>query len=324
MTSLAFLAQYSVWPLFLIVQTTPFCNRACKPCVSQGKTRFYAEHFSGHLPADRFKEILISFRRKFWLKPHIHLFGGEPLCHPDFHLFLKYSQMYNYSPTLSTNGDFLAKYSELISKSSLTQLNISVNRLIEDDGIINSKFAEIIKIFMYQNRKKKVINLNYLIVPQTYRYVKDVIGYFNAHYVKGDFAYFTIQHLNMIEKDDIGAGGFNLKELADIIAGIKKLRLKFKLLFLPDIKSHDIEKYYSPGSVFGNRCFAPWVGLTIYPDLTVTPGGAALGCNFVLGNLLKESITEIWRGNRLRDFRLGLIKKGVPEICSRCCHKLYY
>jgi MoaA/NifB/PqqE/SkfB family radical SAM enzyme len=252
------------------------------------------------------------------------LFGGEPLCHPDFPLFLKYSQLYNYSPTLTTNGDFLAKYSELISKSSLMQLNISINGLIEDNGIINSKFAEIIKIFIYQNRKKKIINLNYLIVPETYRYLGDIIAHFNDHYAKDDFAYFTIQHLNMIEKDDIGTGGFNLKELADIIASIKKLRLKFKLLFLPNIKLHDIEKYYSSEGVFGNRCFVPWVGLTIYPDLTVTPGGTALGCNFVLGNLLKESVTDIWRGDRLRDFRLSLIKKGLPEICNRCCQKLYY
>jgi len=272
------------------------------------------------MPAIAFERILRSFR---YFKPHIHIYGGEPLLHPEFPLFLEYSKNYGYRPTLTTNGDYLDKYSEVIMQSSLSQLNISLNGIIEQSGNFNQNLQGTIKDFLDQNKGRKIINFNYVIEPEGYQYIEELVLYLNNNYKQKEFYCLALQHFNL-GPNDIVREKIGPSELFKLLIRIKRMKLKFKLLFLPDLKISDFKKYYETNHTFKNKCYVPWLGLNIYPDLTVTAGGGIFTCNYILGNLAQDSIIDIWRGSRLRDFCSRLIKEGLPHTCNRCCHKLYY
>lgn len=306
-------------PLFLLIHITLSCNKKCSWCY-ENYDEFY-KSFTIHMSIDMFKKILCNFG---YFKPHIHLYGGEPLFHPEFSLFLKYCKAYGYRPTLTTNGDYLNRYSDIIIQSSLSQLNISLNGLIDSQGNFNSEFQQIIKDFMKANKGRKIINFNYVIEPETHKYIEEIILFLNNSLKEKTFSYFVLQHLNLHLEDNIPSDDFNFIELANLLNRIKKMKLKFKLLFLPNIKIDDLAVYYKTEYTFKNKCYVPWLGLSIYPDLTVTGGGGIFACNEILGNLKRVSIMDIWKGAKLKNFCSRLIKEGLPEICNRCCHKIYY
>ena len=138
------------YPLFLLVNITLSCNRKCSWCY-ETHDEFYGS-LTVHMPVDMFKKILCSFK---YFKPHIHLYGGEPLYHPRFPIFLEYCKIHGYKPTLTTNGDYLDKYSKVIMQSSVSQLNISLNGIMDRNGNFNTKLQQIIRDFINLKRGKK-------------------------------------------------------------------------------------------------------------------------------------------------------------------------
>lgn len=307
------------YPLFILFHITLSCNRKCKWCY-QDKDDFYLSHRNTNLDVGIFRDVLASFKI---LRPHIHIYGGEPLLHEHFPLFLEYSKKYGYNPTITTNGDYLDKYSDDIIGGSMSQLNISIDGLIDTHGNIDIEQDDKIRKFISLNKGKKSINLNYVIKLDGNEHVEDLVLHFNNKYKEGDISCFCVQHFMLNEALDSKRKD-EFSNLSRLIIRLKKMDLRFKLLFLPDIKTSHMEKYYCTKDVFRNECYVPWLGLSVYPDLTVTSGAGVLGCNFILGNLAESSILDIWNGPRIRSFRSQLRTNGLPDSCNRCCHKVYY
>lgn len=63
------------------------------------------------------------------------------------------------------------------------------------------------------------------------------------------------------------------------------------------------------------QCILPWVWLDMEPNGEVCP--CFENCN-VLGNINNESLEEIWNGNKMKEFRLSLLKDGLPDSCFSC------
>jgi MoaA/NifB/PqqE/SkfB family radical SAM enzyme len=306
-------------PLFALVHITLKCNRECSWCYER-RDAFY-KSFSNHMSIGMFRKVLSCFKGS---KPHLHIYGGEPLSHPEFPRFLEYCKAGNFRPSLTTNGDYLDQYSELIIGSSLSQVNISVNAVIRADGSLNAPFQSKIRDFLERNQGRKIINLNYTIEPGTYGYLEEAAAFLTDGLRKNSFSVFVVQHFNSELTTGSGKSGFDICKLVDVLSRLRKTRLRSRLLFLPNIKIEDLEKYYATGTVFRNKCYVPWMGLSIYPDLTIAAGGGVFGCNRVLGNLNETGILDIWRSARFKDFRLRLARDGLPKECNRCCHKIYY
>ena len=299
------------------------CNRKCAWCY-QIHDEFYDCH-AGDMQVDAFERILFSLKNYSRLRPHIHLFGGEPLCHPDFAEFIRIAKIYNFSPTITTNGDYLDKYLGAIENSSISQINISLNRRfhISLEETYNSLVPAVIFL---RKQCRKIINFSFNLNPNEYYMLEDVVVFFNKIFKKGLVSTFTCQHymLNNIKP------GMRMETRIDPhiiklqLQRLKNAKLNFKLLALPNILLADLDRYYSSDFSFRNKCFVPWAGLSIYPDLEVTMGGGVLSCNKTIGNLNSESIKEIWHAYALRKFRRHLLDYGLEEKCNRCCQKLYY
>lgn len=318
---LFYLGKYLPNPLFLLIHITLLCNRKCEWCY-QSTDPFFSNH-NGRMPVDKFEKILSSMKG-FLPKPHVHLFGGEPLCHPEFPEFLKYCRKYGYQPTLTTNGELLEKHSNTILNSSLGQLNISVSRLFDKQGGINQALLSNIKFFTRLNEGKKTINLNFAVDFDNHDYLEKTILYFHNGFKRETFKYYVCQHFMSRDIVATNKKNFNIDTFKNNISRIKNMKLNFGLLFLPDIKVEDLEKYYYSDFAFKNMCYVPWAGMAIYPDLAVSGGGGVFACNKIIGDLNKQPIEEIWHGARLRDFRSKIVKEGLPSVCNRCCQKIYY
>ena len=66
-------------------------------------------------------------------------------------------------------------------------------------------------------------------------------------------------------------------------------------------------------------CVAPWATLCINAD------GAAIGCGcvdwqarHVIGDMHRQTIREVWVGNRAQEFRTSFSRRDIPELCSDC------
>lgn len=65
-------------------------------------------------------------------------------------------------------------------------------------------------------------------------------------------------------------------------------------------------------------CRFPWNSVCIYPngDLSPCPDFP----DYMVGNVTRDSFSQIWNGESFRQFRKVLAEKGRFPICSICCH----
>ncbi|MFA4989434.1 MAG: radical SAM protein [Candidatus Omnitrophota bacterium] len=307
-------------PVFILLHITLKCNRNCSWCYQ--KQDFFYQRHSGDMQPEAFERIISGLKRRFFLRAHIHLFGGEPLSHPQFPEFLKICGKYNYAPTITTNGDYLKQYLGLIKSSSISQLNISLNRPSYPSL---EEIYEPLVTSINSLTGGKIINLNFALTPGDYHLLEKVALFFSKKFKKGVVNSFTWQHfIPQAQPFSAKNEAINVSILAEQIKKLQREKINFKLFSLPHIALKDLRKYYHSAYRFRNKCYVPWFGLNIYPDLSVTPGAGILACNKILGNLNRESLQEVWGGKTMAAFRNSLLYRGPGTECNRCCHKLYY
>jgi molybdenum cofactor biosynthesis protein A len=110
---------------YLRISLTDNCNFRCVYCMPNEQMQFIPHK---HLmQADEIIEMAIVFVSLGVKK--IRLTGGEPLVRKDFPLIVKGLSALPVELTLTTNGVLLDKYLDLIKKSGITNLNISLDSL---------------------------------------------------------------------------------------------------------------------------------------------------------------------------------------------------
>ena len=84
----------------------------------------------------------------------------------------------------------------------------------------------------------------------------------------------------------------------------------------PKVKSGVLEPYYRPGSALEGRCLYPFL------YARVSYSGKAYFCPFIrieVGDLTKQSLEEVWTGERYVALRRTLVTNGIFPVCRRCC-----
>lgn len=311
-----YLERYIPFPFFLLVHVTLGCKKKCEFCY-QVRDPFFARH-EGIISLVDFKRVLTQASNSIY-KPHIHLIGGEPLNHPDFLHLLDLCRRHGFKPTFTTNGRELSKYKKILQSSNVTQINVSLST----DNVADPVPGHVLQAIKELSPQIS-FNLNCIVteasVPKFYYTVKRCSDLFAA----GEISLFVLQHWGFDRVDLEEALRIDVTTLKNQIEEIEKESLAFQFISLPDIKVEDIEGYYKNwGYPFKRKCYVPWLGLSIYPDLTVGPGGATFSCASPIGSLKDHSLGEIWHSPALRRFRQQ-IRKELPERCSRCCQNMYY
>jgi MoaA/NifB/PqqE/SkfB family radical SAM enzyme len=93
--------------------------------------------------------------------------------------------------------------------------------------------------------------------------------------------------------------------------------------FVPDVAPDKVPEYFTDFSkTFGHDlCPVAWYFAQIEPDGDVTFCGDFP--DYILGNVRKQTFTEVWTGEKAQRFREKLAKEPLP-ICNRCCGNFVY
>ncbi len=105
-----------------------------------------------------------------------------------------------------------------------------------------------------------------------------------------------------------------VEEVKEIKERIKNVPIKVR--FSPPLKLKDIEKRFNDDNfVYADKCFYPWYALRINPYGEVYP--CSMGVK--MGNIMEESLLNIWNGEEYIRFRKALRKEKIFPKCSKCC-----
>jgi radical SAM protein with 4Fe4S-binding SPASM domain len=76
---------------------------------------------------------------------------------------------------------------------------------------------------------------------------------------------------------------------------------------------------YAIKNSLDNHCWKMWHSCVVTWDGKVVPCCFDKDAHFVLGDLAKNSFSEIWNGEQYRQFRKSLLKsRSEIEICKNC------
>ena len=69
---------------------------------------------------------------------------------------------------------------------------------------------------------------------------------------------------------------------------------------------------------FDYKCNQPWGQMSVYSNGQVAPCCNTIGNNIPIGNVINESISEIWNGKKMQKIRKGFILNNPHSICKKC------
>ena len=314
------------FPVLVMAHLTLACQCACDMCYQRDADfRFQTPEW---MPLSRFDELLRQSRR-FLLRPLIHLYGGEPLIHPEFAEVLRRLDQRGFEATLNTNGELLERHAPQLAGSRVRMVNVSLDGLGADHDALRGRrglFDKALRgIRSLRALDDKIhVNINYVVNPKNAtRLYEDMIGFEGL--LRGTrIDYLSIEHLAFTRGMATYAQGVDVTRLHGELSRIRARDFPFPVSATPVVKLADLERYYGSMEPLDRvNCNVPWIALNVMPGGEVTPGGAMFACAEVVGDLGSEDLREIWNGASMRGFRRR-IRTSMPEDCMRCCHTLHY
>ncbi len=122
-----------------------------------------------------------------------------------------------------------------------------------------------------------------------------------------------------------GAKDVDVEGLLESQRAIKARDWRFPYIFIPNLPGEAaVREYYgNPSSLFGfTDCLAPYFMVLILPN------GDVATCrdypDYVVGNIRRQPLSEIFNNGRYRRFRQALKEEGLFPVCARCCGLMGY
>ena len=288
-------------PFSVQIDICSACNLKCNFCVhSDNKAVNDAGVKWGLMSYELFAKIVDDMKAS-WGNQQIkklRLFKiGEPLLHPDVCRMIAYAKEANIAEKIeiTTNGTLLTeKMSDELIKAGLDILNISINGINEQQYQqtcqYNMKFDEFRKqiAYFFHNRGECKVFLKY-----------SDIGYSESE--KKEFYHLFEDICDEIFVETISATLWQDTNIANNV-----------------VNAH-IGTY---GQLLEEKKVCPF----LFTTMIINDQGHVHMCcvdwkmKYVLGDLNKESIDSIWRGDKLKEYQMLHLKgmKNNIELCENC------
>ena len=296
----------SVLPLStpLVVQFFPVyaCNFTCKYCtfsIPKNQRGFISDKVV--MDFDLYRKCvdeLATFSSKVKTLRFVGM--GEPLIHT------RISDMVAYAVSKG-----VAERVEILTNASLLTHNLSDSLVVAGlDRIVVSLQGTTADKY----REVSNINLDFDTFLENLRYLYENKGQLQIH--------FKIIDLALDGKDDAVRFYETFGDYCDTI-GIEHAGPIYPGVAI----NEELEKDSHEVTQFGLRvskeeswiCPQPFFTLQINPDGNVVPCYSIV-YPVIIGNCIKETIVEIWNGEKLREFRLGTLAmaQDVCDVCVEC------
>lgn len=288
-------------PFSIAIEPTTACNLACPECPSGLKS---FSRPTGNLKEEFFKETIEALCKELVFL--IFYFQGEPYIHPDFLKMVRYAHNKNLYTITSTNGHFLnEENARKTVESGLDRLIISV------DGTSQEVYE--------QYRKKGQLE----VVLQGAR---NVVKWKKS--LQSKTPHLIFQFLVVRPNEHQAGEIFRLgKEI-----GIDEIKIKTAQIYdyknghplIPRRKKYSRYEEQADGTYeirnkLLNHCWKLWHSCVITWDGCVVPCCFDKDAGHSLGDLKKQGMKELWKGEAYRRFREDLFRgRKEIDICTNC------
>ena len=288
----------------IIVEITQKCNERCVHC--------YIPHENKNLimPDNDFYNI-VDMCTDMGTIVNFRITGGECMSHPSFKSFIKYVKENGFSLTLLTNLTLLDdEIIDILKSGLLSQVQVSLFSVISEIHDRITTISGSLEKTLKNIEKLKKAGIPVSIATQAMEINKDSI--------EGLYAYSKAHGIDLrcdwtiIAKEDR-----NKENLSNRICDLSNYNdiCKVKLRYIDGYKDELKEELSkSPKPENSHLCNAGANGLYIDTNLNVHP---CPGWDLSVGNLKRESLSDIWHKSKILQKVRDVVLKDFPK-CAKC------
>jgi radical SAM protein with 4Fe4S-binding SPASM domain len=296
-------------------------------------------------------------------KPIVSLFGGEPLLYPDILPLIREIKGRGLTCTVITNGGRLEPYAKELVEAGIDSIAVSIdgppqvhNRIRGKNDAFEKAAAGVHAVAEWRRKLGRPLPMQIAILPITELNLGDIPAAVEAlrelplDTINVGLRWFIPKSVGAeyerVMREEFGIEatswkGFDFdasripargRQMAELVRFLKRLRGRRFLesargrpwiSFVPEVPAERVPEYFTNFSeTFGHgMCPVAWYFVQVEPDGDVTFCGDFP--DYVIGNVRKATLTEIWRGEKARKFRAKLAREPLP-ICARCCGNYVY
>ncbi len=289
-------------PLYVNFEVTNNCNLKCKFCYA-GERK--AENFYS---LEHHKEILDRLREADVFE--VNFFGGEPTLYPYLKELFEYAYDIGLFTGIVSNCYNISEKIIDVIKETDSGIGISIHSCNPEkhDSIVQVKGAWFKTIESLKKIREKGIpvTLNFTAIKSNYREIYEYIKFFVEKFDVQNIAVNRFFESGSGKKyNDLALSKSDIKELAELM---KKASQDFKV----NISFADMVPLCVLGKEYKDLVHKCNAGFSF---CAITPNGDVKICpttEMVVGNIFKESLTEIWNSETLKEFR------KFDWLCDKC------
>ena len=277
------------FPIHIDFELNDKCNQSCKMCPRNEKMHpdiNYELNTKAVLNFETFARIIDEGVPRGLKSVNLGAFA-EPMIHKDLFKMLKYARDAGVVDTrIVTNGTLLDRHINDVFDSGLVNLFVSVDAFSED------KYREI--------RGSPIEKVR-----------GGLLKFLEEKKSRG--ATLPIVRVSFVDMNR------NSEEKQQFI-DFWRDKVDFIDIQVFDNFNIDITKPYDMSKPKKWDCESPWVRMSVIANGDVLPCCSFFGRNVPVGNVMKNSMSEIWKGEGMRKVRSGVVEDSLKNcsICQRC------
>jgi MoaA/NifB/PqqE/SkfB family radical SAM enzyme len=344
-------------PKWLVLVVNNVCNLHCQMCdvgTRTEETMFY-KNLIGQTPGMQMSmsvyEKLLEDAARFPIRPKVSFSYTEPGIHPRLVDMVARAKKAGFSATVVTNGFTLPRLAQPLVEAGLDELFISLDGTRDAHNLVRGSarsYDKIIEGLAKLSAAKKSagggprVSVIFVFTEQSYRTLVpllDELASFAPLDVVATLLNFVSPELATTHNDRFGRsypataanisqvdlGAFDLGALIEQMrtAETRAAELGLRLTLHPkSVRTEEqLRAYFSRPDepVAGDHCTDAWQMVMVQTNGDVVPAHGRC-FNTVVGNIMQQSLPEIWDGPGFRSFRRTLkLEGGMLPACSRCC-----
>ena len=288
-------------PWALSVEPAGFCNLECPECPLGAGV---LSRKGGIISMGLFMKILNESQPQLaWLNLY---FQGEPFLNKSLPDLINEAKKHNIYTSISTNGHFLDEENcRKIVSSKLDELIISLDGISDEAYSKYRKGGDLSKVMSGITRlveEKNRCNSPYPLIT-----IQFIVFKHNEHEVKG-----LIDWCKTAKIDRLSLKSAQINDFGD--GSVEPSIIKNYSRYKTGKDGKHILKGNSR-----NHCFRQWSSAVFSWDGQMAPCCYDKDLNFSPGNINEISLLDLWKGDKLQQFRTQIINdKECFEMCRNC------
>ncbi|MCF7916168.1 MAG: radical SAM protein [Candidatus Omnitrophica bacterium] len=310
--SLLYKSQNNRGPVFLTWVLTDKCQLKCKHCLRES------------IPSSLSKKDKLNIAKKiadssaYW----ISITGGEPFIVPELMDIVKILKRKNKKVTITTNGFLLDNFLKDLIDVGLDAIHLSVDShkrevhdFLRDCPGLFDKIVKIISEIKIKRKKKPLIKLRCTISKANYLQMSDYVKFWQDKVDSIHFQPIVNDRMNRTREKSLMFVKEDEKPFRDVL-----LKLQQHSIFR--------NKYYDlmPEFIFNRNQLCKSLNykclLMASSGIYLLPNGDATVCygrkEYVVGDILTESIVDIWAKKNTMDIRKKIVNIYSKSHCKDC------